>query len=129
MPRFLHCLSVTGSFWYTIDCNPVNRRGLAGKGETMQSTKIALAVALVLLFSASAWSQTVSGSIAGSVLDSTQASVANAKVTAVEQNKKLTSTATTDVEGRFVFPQMQPGVYDIIVEMPGFKKYDKKNVT
>jgi len=28
-----------------------------------------------------------------------------------------------------VFPQMQPGVYDIIVEMPGFKKYDKKNVT
>jgi len=39
----------------------------------------------------SAWSQTVSGSIAGIVLDSTQAAVANAKVTAVEQNKKLST--------------------------------------
>src|SRR6266567_3369442 len=72
--------------------------------------------------------QTVSGSIAGTVLDATQAAVGNAKITAVEQSKKTTAGATTDVEGRFVFPQMQPGTYDITVEAAGFKKYEKKDV-
>lgn len=72
--------------------------------------------------------QTVSGSIAGSVLDPTQAAIGSAKVTAVEQNKKTVTTTTTDVEGRFVFPQMPPGTYDIAVEANGFKKYEKRDV-
>src|SRR5713101_5362715 len=94
----------------------------------MRSKKIIPALLVSLLLSASGWSQTVSGSIAGSVIDSTQAAVPNAKVTAVEQNKRTITTAITDAEGRFVFPQMQPGIYDITAESPGFKKYTKKDV-
>src|ERR1700682_1486061 len=95
----------------------------------MRSKKIVLALALLvsLLLSVSGWSQTVSGSIAGSVIDSTQAAVPNAKVTAVEQSKKTIATAVTDAEGRFVFPQMQPGTYDVTAESSGFKKYTKKD--
>src|SRR5205085_5139387 len=30
--------------------------------------------------------------------------------------------------GRFVFPQLQPGTYTITVEMPGFKKFERKDL-
>src|SRR4030088_2536461 len=94
----------------------------------MRSKKIVLALLVSVLLAASGWSQTVSGSIAGTVIDSTQAAVPNAKVIAVDQNKKTTATTVTDAEGRFVFPQMQPGTYDITAESSGFKKYTKKDV-
>src|SRR6266404_6578159 len=94
----------------------------------MRSKKIFPALLASLLLSAYGWSQTVSGSIAGNVIDSTQAAVPNAKVTAVEQSKRTIVTAITDAEGRFVFPQMQPGTYDITAESPGFKKFTKKDV-
>src|SRR5579864_5823706 len=94
----------------------------------MGSKKIVLSFVASLLLSALGWSQTISGSIAGTVVDSTQASVANAKVSAVEQSRQTVVTAVTDAEGRFVFPQMQPGTYNITAEAPGFKKYEKKGV-
>jgi Carboxypeptidase regulatory-like domain/TonB-dependent Receptor Plug Domain len=94
----------------------------------MRSRKTIFALAVSLLLSVSAWTQTTSGSIAGTVIDSTQAAVANAKVTAVELERGTILTAATDAEGRFVFPQMQPGTYNITAEAPGFKKFEKKDV-
>ncbi|HEV3201348.1 MAG TPA: carboxypeptidase-like regulatory domain-containing protein, partial [Bryobacteraceae bacterium] len=73
-------------------------------------------------------SQTISGSISGTVLDPSEASVANAKVTAVEQERKVTTQTATDTSGRFVFPQMPPGTYTISVELAGFKKLDRSDV-
>ena len=67
-------------------------------------------------------SQTITGSISGSVLDASEGAVANAKVIAVEQERKVTTQTVTDVTGRFVFPQMPPGTYSITVEAAGFKK-------
>src|ERR1043166_4346156 len=54
--------------------------------------------------------------------------VANARVTAIEQDKRTTFSTVTDLEGRFVFPQVLPGTYTIAVEAPGFKKYEKREV-
>ena len=93
----------------------------------MRSKKI-VPLLVSALPAASRWSQTVSGSIAGAVIDSTQAAVPGAKVTAAEQNKKTMATTVTNTEGRFVFPQLQPGTYDITAEPPGFKKHIKKDV-
>jgi hypothetical protein len=73
--------------------------------------------------------QTISGSIAGTVIDPSQAAVVNAKVTAMEQEKKLASQTQTDATGRFVFPQLQPGTYSITVEVQGFKKLDRADIT
>ena len=35
---------------------------------------------------------------------------------------------TADAAGRFAFPQMQPGNYTVVVEAPGFRKIEEKNV-
>lgn len=94
----------------------------------MRSTKIVLACFALLFSSVFSFAQTTSGSIAGTVLDASRAAIANAKVTATEQNKKTVTNTVTDAEGRFVFPQIQPGTYTILVEAPGFKRFDKKDI-
>lgn len=84
---------------------------------------------LLLVVALSAYGQTSSGSIGGSVVDPQQAAVPNAAVTAVEQEKKSTYTARTDGEGRFVFPQLLPGRYTISIESAGFKKTERRDIT
>lgn len=78
-----------------------------------------------LILCGSICAQTTSGSIAGTVIDVTEASVANAKVTAIEQEKKTTFQTNSDTTGRFVFPQVPPGTYTVGVEAPGFKRFEK----
>lgn len=57
----------------------------------------------ILIVAAPVWGQTVSGSIAGTVLDTTQAAVPHARLTAFEQSKRTTVQVLSDGEGRFVF--------------------------
>src|SRR5262245_48632971 len=82
-----------------------------------------LMFALALATAANA--QTTSGSMAGSVADPQQSAVAGATVSVTNEAKSLTLTATTDREGRFVFPQVPPGTYKLTVEATGFKKMER----
>ena len=43
-------------------------------------------------------------------------------VTATQQETKKTTEATTNTSGEYVLPSLQPGVYSLIVEAPGFRK-------
>jgi hypothetical protein len=72
--------------------------------------------------------QTISGSIAGNVVDASHAAVANTQVTATLQQQKFAVTTKTDEAGRFVFAQVPPGTYTISVEAPGFKKYEQAGI-
>ena len=76
-----------------------------------------------------AFGQTSSGSVSGRVMDPSQASVANASVTATDQAKGTIVRTVTDVQGQFAFPTLPPSTYTIGVEAPGFKKFDLKNQT
>ncbi len=69
--------------------------------------------------------QTTSGSITGNVVDPHQAAIANATVTITDVNKGFTQTATSDDEGRFVFPQVPPGTFTIVIKISGFKKQER----
>src|SRR5437660_12860310 len=69
--------------------------------------------------------QTTSGSITGNVVDPHQAAISNATVTITDVNKGFTQTATSDDEGRFVFPQVPPGTFTIVIKISGFKKQER----
>src|SRR6266496_4167359 len=92
----------------------------------IQSVGLALAIAVVLAPLAEA--QTTSGSISGTVQDAQGAAVPRARVTATSASRGDVTTAETDDEGRFVFPQLQPGRYNLRVELQGFKTVEKTGV-
>jgi outer membrane receptor protein involved in Fe transport len=91
--------------------------------------KTTFVVLLLLALGMSGYAQTTSGSISGSIVDSQHASIANAVVTATEQEKKTIYNTKTDEAGRFVFAQVPPGGYTIAVQVPGFKKYERTGIT
>jgi len=81
-----------------------------------------IAVAFLVFFSAvTTPAQSDRGTIAGTMLDSTGAVVANASITvtgvATGAVYKTTSTST----GAYRIQDLQVGTYDIVVEVPGFK--------
>src|SRR5260370_17862497 len=60
------------------------------------------------------------GSIAGRITDPGGASVANAKVTALQVGTGFSRTALSDMEGLFVIPSLQPATYDLSPKPNGF---------
>ena len=82
----------------------------------------------VLLFSFSLFAQesAVKGGLSGTVMDSSGAVVASAKVTLVGPTG--TKTATSDGEGRFMFDLLTPGSYSVRTEASGFKSTEIKAV-
>ena len=81
--------------------------------------KILLGMALCC---AIAWSQTSTGSIRGTITDSTNAAVPNAKVTATDVDRGVDYPTQTDASGRYILPTLPPAQYTLAVEAPGFEK-------
>jgi hypothetical protein len=66
--------------------------------------------------------QAVSGTILGSVQDSSGAPVPGAPVTIVNSETGLTRTAATDSAGEYAVPSLPPGTYSASATVKGFKK-------
>src|SRR3989441_3015970 len=62
-----------------------------------------------------------SGSVTGQVSDPQGAIVAGADVTLTDTATKSALTTTTNDAGRYNFPVVNPGVYDLVVTRQGFK--------
>ena len=75
---------------------------------------------LMLFLSGLALGQT-STSISGTVLDQSGAVVPGAVLTLTNKATGATRSATTDNSGAYVFPQVNPGLYAVKAEKPGFK--------
>ncbi len=82
----------------------------------------------VLLGSSLAFGQSISGSIVGSVVDSTDAAVTGAEVTLVHRATGAQRKTQTDAQGDFVFSTLPPGEYSITVECSGFKRLTKEGI-
>jgi len=83
-------------------------------------------VALVVANCSSA--QTITGSIMGSVRDTSSAPVVSANVTLTQDATGARRQAPTDVRGDFVFSSLQPGEYSLKVESQGFKRLDRTGI-
>src|SRR5689334_22756209 len=78
-------------------------------------------IALATMAPCSLYSQSV-GSIIGVVTDSSQAVVANATVTAVQNGTNFTRTTKSSATGNFTLPLMPVGNYVVTAEASGFEK-------
>ncbi|HEU0122407.1 MAG TPA: TonB-dependent receptor [Bryobacteraceae bacterium] len=85
--------------------------------------------AAALLFAALLDGQTTgTGTMVGTVTDTSGAVVAGAKVTVVNTATAFTSEITTGGEGAYYIPYLAPGTYRLSVEMGGFKKYVRDGI-
>lgn len=80
-----------------------------------------LAIVLVLS-SSSAKAQFESASVLGYVHDSSGAAVANSNVTLTNTATGISQTKKTDTEGKYEFPSVQIGNYQIVAEAQGFDR-------
>lgn len=82
----------------------------------------------VLLLCVPAFAQLNLGRISGSVTDESGGTMANAKVTVIDQDRGVSRPLTTDEAGAFAAPSLIPGNYTVRVEAAGFNTSERKNV-
>jgi len=92
------------------------------------SHRIVIAIASLSLGAALALAQSGAGSINGTVVDSTGASVPDARITAAFRAGGITRTTTSSTEGAFSILQVPPGDYTVTVEKAGFDTIEKTGV-
>src|ERR1051326_4868889 len=77
--------------------------------------------AALLLSSSLLWAQTPTGSVSGTVQDTTGAVVPNAVITLTNQATGLTRNLVTGSDGTYNIPALAPGVYQVKTSMKGFR--------
>jgi hypothetical protein len=85
--------------------------------------------ALVLVMPGALWGQAGGGAISGTVHDPVGAVVPNASVTITNTDTNTTYSATTNADGRFIYPALTLGNYQVSVSAPGFKEAVQSGVT
>ncbi len=82
-----------------------------------------------LLFSCTvSFAQRDLGTITGTITDAQGAAIAEAKVTIINDATAVASDTVTTSTGSFTRPALNPGMYTVTVEAPGFQKTQQRNV-
>jgi Carboxypeptidase regulatory-like domain len=89
---------------------------------------VLLLTLILLIFVSSASAQILTGTLTGTVTDSTDAVVPNAAVTVTSLTNGTVFKDKTDASGVFVFNALQNGFYKIEVEFAGFSKTEIERV-
>jgi len=86
--------------------------------------RVVVALGLIFaagLLTASLAAQAVTGTILGTVTDTSGAAVPGATVTLTNTGTGLTRSAVTDAAGEYTLPSLPTGKYKMSAELPGFK--------
>ncbi len=86
-----------------------------------------LALLIVPLVSTTAWAQTFTGGVRGSVSDSGGV-VPGVTVTLTNEGNGATREAVSNDRGQYDFTAVPPGSYSVKAELTGFKTYENKGV-
>src|SRR5438105_4349616 len=79
-------------------------------------------LAILIAFPSGVLPQSFTGSVSGTVADTTGGVLPNVKVTLINERTNETKPATTDQGGVFSFSQVTPASYRVEAEAQGFKK-------
>jgi hypothetical protein len=83
----------------------------------------------VLLVPQPAAAQVLYGSLTGTVTDPSGAALPNAAVQALNTGTGTTRNTTTDDHGGYLFTNLMPGTYTVMVTASGFAKYRQESIT
>ena len=83
---------------------------------------------MYLFCAMAARSQTATGTIVGTVTDSSGAAVASAKVTVTNASTNAKIEVITNAEGDFTAPLLPPGSYSVAVSAAGFKAFEQTGI-
>ncbi len=84
-------------------------------------------LALVLTV-APIFAQSQNASLDGQVTDKSGAVVPQATVTISAAERTQSSTIQTDNDGRYSFPNLAPGIYNLSVQAKGFRTYEQRSI-
>src|SRR5436309_9302181 len=84
--------------------------------------------AALILTVPGAGAQLLQGTIDGNVMDSSQAAIAGALVTAKDQQTNFTRETMTNEVGGYIVPGLPPGTYMISVSLAGFQSYTQTGI-
>src|SRR6266496_4100971 len=93
---------------------------------TMRTKRLlepAVTILLVTMISSLTWAQGTASRVIGTVKDPNGASVAGATVTLTNEATKVAFNTETTDSGTYVFDSVQVGVYSVMIEKQGFKKF------
>ena len=89
--------------------------------------KLILVVACAAL-GLTAWAQTSTGTITGSITDTSGAAIAGAKVQIVNTGTNAKVDVATNLEGNYTAPLLPPGSYKVAVAASGFKGFEQAGI-
>src|ERR1700686_154916 len=97
-------------------------------GRTTAVCRLLFATFMLLLFPVFVLAQSTTGRVLGTVTDPSGAAVAGATVVITDVQRGTSRTVTTDQSGSYAVPDLQPGTYEIRVEVKGFKTVQRPSV-
>src|ERR1051326_7572312 len=83
---------------------------------------------LIGFLGARLFAQSITGTILGTVQDSSGAVVSGAKITVTNAGTNQANTTSTNDSGYYEIPYLKPGEYDLQVSAAGFKTIERKGV-
>ena len=119
------------------DIVPVQFRCLEQKSEVYvrSSTirRVLLYAAVIGIFIAEYYprlcAQGLTGQISGTVTDSSGGLMVGANVQIENTDTSQSRSLKTDSDGRFVFTELLPGTYNLVIESSGFKKFQQTGIS
>ncbi|HEV2417732.1 MAG TPA: carboxypeptidase-like regulatory domain-containing protein [Terriglobia bacterium] len=109
------------AFWGT------SRRSIGSLAKTA-SLIAALLFAVYGLYQPAAFGQIATGSLSGTVVDTTGGVIPNAKVVLTNQATKIQYSTMSNGRGFFNFPTLQPSTYNLEISAQGFKRWTQQGI-
>ena len=97
----------------------------AGSGR-VRSVVMLAAVALLLTSATARGQGSTTATVRGNIQDTSGAVLPGATVTFTNTGTKALQNTVSDDRGQYLFAGLFPGTYDLKVELPGFKTYERK---
>ncbi|HWR37388.1 MAG TPA: carboxypeptidase regulatory-like domain-containing protein [Clostridia bacterium] len=92
-------------------------------------TIVVLLVIATLIFTPASYGQSTAATITGTVVDQTGAAIPDVKIALTNINTNVRRQITTNKEGCFILPQLEPGNYKLQAFREGFALVDIPDIT